>query len=362
MQGASSPDSRLRLLDAVGSCSSFALVADRLLEPLSSALGASSSVFLEFVDRPGAGLDLGRRAYVGARPWSADAYAERYFRVDPLFERVCRAPRRDDGDDPARVDALPETGDVRGSDYYRRFLHPSDIAHVAGIAVPFRSGLARRMLCLGFHRSHGRDAFGAVELGTLRQFSPVLCAILSGLAARDALLLSDALVDRIVQMHQGSGYLVFDDDLMLLLTGGGAAQDLGFVNPDSHANLLGELRARLLTQTPDSDDSPLRFTLRRPTDDAAVEIEVQRLATGSGQRLIVTTRAAPPRSPAQACCRWGLSAREHEVARLVCVGSSNTEIARTLGISIRTVENHLRSIYAKAGVGSRTQLAARALL
>jgi DNA-binding CsgD family transcriptional regulator len=54
-----------------------------------------------------------------------------------------------------------------------------------------------------------------------------------------------------------------------------------------------------------------------------------------------------------------LSAREFEVADAVGCGLSNKEIAAALEISVRTVENHLRSIFAKLAVTSRTRLVAR---
>ena len=50
----------------------------------------------------------------------------------------------------------------------------------------------------------------------------------------------------------------------------------------------------------------------------------------------------------------GLSAREHEVLRLVATGSSNREIAAALVLSEHTVARHLQNIYAKLGVSSRT--------
>jgi len=53
-----------------------------------------------------------------------------------------------------------------------------------------------------------------------------------------------------------------------------------------------------------------------------------------------------------------LTVREAEVAEAVANGLSNKQVAETLGISVRTVENHLRSIFAKSNVASRTALAA----
>jgi DNA-binding NarL/FixJ family response regulator len=50
-----------------------------------------------------------------------------------------------------------------------------------------------------------------------------------------------------------------------------------------------------------------------------------------------------------------LSERESQVLTLVARGAANKEIARSMGLSVRTVEAHLRSIFAKLLVGSRTE-------
>jgi len=56
-----------------------------------------------------------------------------------------------------------------------------------------------------------------------------------------------------------------------------------------------------------------------------------------------------------------LSGREREVLRCVVDGASNDEIGARLGISSRTVESHLRRLFERHEVGSRTELASRAI-
>ena len=56
-----------------------------------------------------------------------------------------------------------------------------------------------------------------------------------------------------------------------------------------------------------------------------------------------------------------LSDRERQVVELIVAGSSNDEIGARLGISARTVESHLRRLFDRMEVASRTELASRAL-
>ena len=54
--------------------------------------------------------------------------------------------------------------------------------------------------------------------------------------------------------------------------------------------------------------------------------------------------------------RYHLSRRETEVAELLCVGATNAEIARALGLSLATVRTHVLHIYAKCRVRTRAGL------
>jgi DNA-binding NarL/FixJ family response regulator len=56
-----------------------------------------------------------------------------------------------------------------------------------------------------------------------------------------------------------------------------------------------------------------------------------------------------------------LTAREHDVVRLVVEGRSNDEIGAALGIGAKTVETHLGRLFERLGLASRTELATRAL-
>jgi DNA-binding NarL/FixJ family response regulator len=55
-----------------------------------------------------------------------------------------------------------------------------------------------------------------------------------------------------------------------------------------------------------------------------------------------------------------LTTRESEVLAMIAEGRSNPEIARALGVSLKTVQNHVSHVLAKLQVRDRTQAALRA--
>ena len=56
-----------------------------------------------------------------------------------------------------------------------------------------------------------------------------------------------------------------------------------------------------------------------------------------------------------------LTEREKETLRLIALGGTNKEIAQKLGITDKTVKNHISNIFATLHVNNRTQAAIYAL-
>ncbi|MBB4740943.1 DNA-binding CsgD family transcriptional regulator [Actinoplanes octamycinicus] len=68
-------------------------------------------------------------------------------------------------------------------------------------------------------------------------------------------------------------------------------------------------------------------------------------------------RAAAGRSGPQPLDGAGLTAQQERIAALVAEGATNREVAQELHLSPRTVDHHLRNVFARLGVRSRTEMA-----
>ena len=85
-------------------------------------------------------------------------------------------------------------------------------------------------------------------------------------------------------------------------------------------------------------------------------------ASGSGEQgrvAIILQAATPPAIAPLISAAYGFTSRERELIELVLQGSGTAEIAARLFISPHTVQGHLKSIFAKAGVRSRRELVTR---
>jgi DNA-binding NarL/FixJ family response regulator len=71
----------------------------------------------------------------------------------------------------------------------------------------------------------------------------------------------------------------------------------------------------------------------------------------------IVKKMAPPADNAGSRATQRLNARELEIVGLICEGRKNKQIAEQLGTKEQAVKNYLRSIYAKAGVADRLELA-----
>ena len=91
------------------------------------------------------------------------------------------------------------------------------------------------------------------------------------------------------------------------------------------------------------------------------EVQIRALPTASSDRILLVLTMKPDGAFGAPADAFGLTSRENEVARWICEGKTNDQIAIILGISPRTVHKHVENIFEQVGVGSRVALTVRLL-
>lgn len=140
-----------------------------------------------------------------------------------------------------------------------------------------------------------------------------------------------------------------------------AKNDMAYWNADVAARLQieeGDVLANIPILSPCGGSAPCSTVLRRDGKSGVV-------LTGTADRssspdfVVIRCRPLLSGAPELADPLSIPTQREREIIGLICQGMTAQKIACTLGISVWTVKNHLKNIYAKQGVTSRVELAQR---
>lgn len=235
---------------------------------------------------------------------------------------------------------------------WREVQRPHGVADVASVVFKDRFG------CWGFLDLWSSRTFTAAEVDVLRRLTPHLT---TALRRRQAATFAVVAPDR---AQAGPAVLLLRDDLGIAGQTGAAEAWMSVMLPPSSGvppipaaayNVAAQLLARehgvddhepmARTHLADGLWATVRASRVEPGELIAVSVE----ATGPADRLDVFARAV------------GLSARERELVTLLAQGADTAEAAARMSVSPHTLQDHLKSVFAKTGTRTRRVLLSHAL-
>jgi len=280
-----------------------------------------------------------------------DVDAADYLRWELLADDVMKTS--DVVNNPRGVQTLHEVtdGHPERSPIYVDVMAPHGIAQEMLVAL--RSPSGENWGNARLNRSPGEPMFSTHEIDFMAAAAP---AIAEGL--RRGLLVGEA-TDPDHDDAPGLVVLGPDGEIESLSP---RVQDWFSRLPDDDGRLDGVPTSVLTAATAAVHDARRRgeggvSTLRVPMRDG-------RWAVVHGAHLgdrvtVIIQRADPDRVAPLLMSIYGLTTREQDVTKLILRGGSTGEIARALGVSPHTVQQHLKAIFDKTEVNSRGELVAK---
>lgn len=165
--------------------------------------------------------------------------------------------------------------------------------------------------------------------------------------------------------HSGPAVIIIDRNDEVLQISAGAQHRLTQLGDIAHSTdpigMVYGLVAAARRMSHTSEAALPRIRVRTPSG-VWLLLHASPLASrdgSSGDVVVTIEEARPPEIIDLVVAAFGLTAREHDVVRFVLAGLDTKAIAASLHLSAYTVQDHLKSIFDKAGVRSRRELISR---
>lgn len=231
---------------------------------------------------------------------------------------------------------------------WREVQADAGVVDVASVVFNDRFG------CWGFLDLWSTTTFGADQLRLLADLIPGLTRALRGCQA-------DRLRHRpeVSAPVQRPAVVLLDDGLTVtgLTPPASAVLSQLLPRPDGGPTVPAaayNVAAQLLANETGVDDHPPEGRVHL---SAGHWLTIRASRLDPGDSIAVSLEPLTPPDRLDLCVRaFGLSAREAEVVTAVAAGGTSVGISHDLHLSGYTVQDHLKSIFAKSGVGSRREL------
>ncbi len=349
-------------------CESMNDLQQEILLRIQQAARAESSVYFDVVDTS-LGWQFVNGISYGVPEKGPQTWCDHYQTVDPFTS--CLLHHLEAGS--KRIITTEETildSDYMRTEFYCDFLRPQSIYHMMVVGLP---GDSRPVGLIGLHRSPRARAFTAKEVSKINAVVPYISAAVRKIKLAEMAAERQEIIGALSGVLNHSGIVILDKNLLPIFLDENACAlfevpphrghglkcaSNGFLPPEivaccevsrQQANACHDVEAEHHTE----------FMADLGAKQIGGTVCSYRTKAGALNFLICLKAQKADLIRTDNLQKFNLTRREIDIAHLISIGMSNREIARKLFISVRTVQNHLRSIYHKAEVHNRTSLVSR---
>ncbi len=349
------------LSSEIAGCNNYASLEQMLFEEVAGKLGAETGVLLQFRQRR-RGYEFSRNTPSGVSSKAHNRYINKFHRTDPVLvqgQQISRPSRESDATTNVfRLSDVCDEASFTQTQYYNEFLKPAGIRHVLALAVRPQSENNDLLVVIGFHRPPGSRDFGDEAIQSAVRIAPIVGSTIARLTFKENLSHYRELAEDMALLAQETGFILMDEHLEVQKFSPCA----GVTDGKDIDQLLHQTRLECTALLSNGLKQACFVLQKKPGETARagerINVEISVLKSPSGIPRFVIQLSIPQTNIAITNCaaEFAWTSRECDIVMAVAQGLTNPQIASYLSISVRTVENHLRAVYSKAGITSRSQL------
>jgi DNA-binding CsgD family transcriptional regulator len=256
--------------------------------------------------------------------------------------------------DPVSSLDMATRGDRADSARFREVMAPLGLGDELRVALMSR-GQCWGALCL--HRAAAATGFDGSEIALVRHIAPLLAdGIRRGIAVAAA-------TRKDMAPPGGAGVIVLGADLSVVSINAAAERWLDDIAGEWPGNFdvpVPVIAAAARVIVPDADGSFESAMARLPSKRGGwISVQASPLRGRGQEEVVVLLQPVTTHEvTSMLLAAHGLTPAQRRVAALVLQGRSTAEIVATLQISTHTLQEHLRAVFDRFGVGSRRELVA----
>lgn len=337
------------------SCTSFDQSADDVLQPLAKFMNAPTGLILRFQKNVFGEYPVAVARHKLPRK-TTTAYKDAFFNTDPIAQvafsqkATCHTEAKNS---IAPLFRLVDQSKFLRSFYYNEFLRAHGLGDVLAMFIEV-DNVPDDLFCVAVQRWSDLPRFGMEDITAFHQLYPLLSTCLNNISLRETAHLMETSTSKQNLVGHNVGISTWDENFRLIHASPSALSDLDFSQSDKRLQWVEWFRSVAKTFPADA----LGLIFDGYFDGLHISIEHSQV-DGCSRYTIISTTPDFNNAISQWAGRSHLTIREQEVCRYITSGLTNESAAYQMNISIKTVQNHTISIYAKLGVNSRSQLVAR---
>lgn len=356
-------DSGVELGNNIVSCPDLDMFKDDVLKNIIRYLGAETGTLLTFSTQKK--MNIGFNCSYGVSTRMHKDYVDGVFEKDPavalLFDEKSKLFLN--CANTSKVILLENHIDYdnfTGGFFYNSFLRPLNIHHLILMKIALRADEDNDLL-IGLHRPKEKGCFSDEFLAKANLIMPSITGAMANLTSRAMIKERQAIIHCLGEDMHNSGLMILNDRMDILYQSPLFQRHLRLAQQDVPSAALPDEFFQICTD--------MKRTFSRNggnvhrqlfLNEHSLTCDIKAIATenaNDGLRFVIySSESNSFRVNNQVMEDSQLTDRERDISCQITLGLTNIQIAEKLGISIRTVENHLGAIYTKVNVQNRTSL------